>query len=374
MADTLSFTRLSSGMVKAVKNSDPINIPGDCIVDPNPHTGKVFIVTREYRVLMEFSATDTITKTVDGSTSSVSGTAEAIADSLTTDVFFLASSSGASAWGDLTGTLSDQTDLQTALDEKVASARTLTIDGVTHDLSANRSWTTSGGASTDILLTKNISYWEAIPASTSPFVLSFPSSSSGTATARTPADTNYFTRRRRMAYVSSTSSGQNAGLRASTYSSMGEGFTFRAAFGIGVHDAGMRIAVGMHNLNTDFGNADPSTFTSWFGVYANAADTNLKIIGHDGSSASTPVDLGANFPAKTSASDWYVLVLTITGSGVTYDITRYDTSGASTNTTGSIANYPASTVLMHPKVWCNNGASTTAVAIDISKVLVYSNE
>jgi hypothetical protein len=130
----------------------------------------------------------------------------------------------------------------------------------------------------------------------------------------------------------------------------------------------------MHNLNTDFGNADPSTFTSWFGVYANAADTNLKIIGHDGSSASTPVDLGANFPAKTSASDWYVLVLTITGSGVTYDITRYDTSGASTNATGSIANYPASTVLMHPKVWCNNGASTTAVAIDISKVLVYSNE
>jgi len=50
-------------------------------------------------------------------------------------------------WGSITGTLSDQTDLQSALDAKVPTARTLTINGQTYDLSANRSWTISTGIS-----------------------------------------------------------------------------------------------------------------------------------------------------------------------------------------------------------------------------------
>jgi hypothetical protein len=63
--------------------------------------------------------------------------------------------SGSSEWGAITGTLSDQTDLQSALDAKqdvlgytpVPSTRTITINGVTYDLSANRSWTVAGGLS-----------------------------------------------------------------------------------------------------------------------------------------------------------------------------------------------------------------------------------
>jgi len=62
---------------------------------------------------------------------------------------------GSSEWGSITGTLSDQTDLQSALDAKqnvlgytpVPSTRTITINGVTYDLSANRSWTVAGGLS-----------------------------------------------------------------------------------------------------------------------------------------------------------------------------------------------------------------------------------
>jgi hypothetical protein len=44
-------------------------------------------------------------------------------------------------WGQVTGTLSDQTDLQNALNLKVPTSRTLTINGVTQDLSANRTYT-----------------------------------------------------------------------------------------------------------------------------------------------------------------------------------------------------------------------------------------
>jgi hypothetical protein len=44
-------------------------------------------------------------------------------------------------WGQVSGTLSDQTDLQNALNLKVPTSRTLTINEVAFDLSANRSWT-----------------------------------------------------------------------------------------------------------------------------------------------------------------------------------------------------------------------------------------
>ncbi len=44
-------------------------------------------------------------------------------------------------WGGITGTLANQTDLQSALDAKVPTVRTLTINGTTYDLSADRSWT-----------------------------------------------------------------------------------------------------------------------------------------------------------------------------------------------------------------------------------------
>jgi hypothetical protein len=51
------------------------------------------------------------------------------------------SASAAMTWGQIGGTLSNQTDLQNALDAKVPTARTLTINGTTQDLSANRTFT-----------------------------------------------------------------------------------------------------------------------------------------------------------------------------------------------------------------------------------------
>lgn len=55
------------------------------------------------------------------------------------------SASAAMTWGAIGGTLSNQTDLQSALDAKVPTSRTLTINGVTQDLTANRTFTISTG-------------------------------------------------------------------------------------------------------------------------------------------------------------------------------------------------------------------------------------
>ena len=60
------------------------------------------------------------------------------------------SSGGGGVWGTITGTLSAQTDLQSALDLKVPTSRTLTINGVAFDLSANRAWTISSGTVTSV--------------------------------------------------------------------------------------------------------------------------------------------------------------------------------------------------------------------------------
>jgi hypothetical protein len=54
----------------------------------------------------------------------------------------------ATAWGSITGTITAQTDLITYLSTNYTpQARTLTINGTTYDLSANRSWTIAAGVS-----------------------------------------------------------------------------------------------------------------------------------------------------------------------------------------------------------------------------------
>jgi len=60
----------------------------------------------------------------------------------------IAISSSTYTWGNITGTLSNQTDLQTALNAKVPTSRILTINGTSYNLSADRSWTISTGGET----------------------------------------------------------------------------------------------------------------------------------------------------------------------------------------------------------------------------------
>ena len=59
--------------------------------------------------------------------------------------------SGAS-WGSITGTLSSQTDLNTELAGKVPTSRTLTINGSTQDLSADRTFTINPVSGTIVLI------------------------------------------------------------------------------------------------------------------------------------------------------------------------------------------------------------------------------
>lgn len=58
---------------------------------------------------------------------------------------------GGGTWGTITGTLTAQVDLNTALNAKVPGVRTITINGTTQDLTDNRAWVVGGGAGTQTL-------------------------------------------------------------------------------------------------------------------------------------------------------------------------------------------------------------------------------
>jgi hypothetical protein len=111
---TFSFTRLSSGTVKVVADGDTYFIPGNCKVNPYDTLNRIIITDPFNKKIEMDSSTDTINIAGVQNT----GTATEIAEDLATDIFFLASGGGAAAWGDITGTLSDQTDLNTALATK----------------------------------------------------------------------------------------------------------------------------------------------------------------------------------------------------------------------------------------------------------------
>ena len=116
---------------------------------------------------------------------------------------------------------------------------------------------------------------------------------------------------------------------------------------------------------------EPSTLTNSIGVGHGAADTNLKLY-FGGSTAQTPIDLGANFPANTLSTDMYELELFSPASVavVYWTVTRLNTgdvaSGTLLNTTPGVTLPAAATLLSGLQAWRTNNATALACALDIA--------
>lgn len=206
----------------------------------------------------------------------------------------------------------------------------------------------------------------------------------GTATARNVATTNMATRMRRLGYVSAATAAAFAGVRhpsaqytvgAGGSPSLG-GFTFIERFF--VSDAatvsGARMFVGMTSSVAAPTNVEPSTLTNSIGVGQLSSSTNLQIV-YGGSSAQTPIDLGANFPANTLSADVYELALFARpdiSNEVGIMVTRLNTghtySGTLTGTTGVAL--PAATTLLGFQSWRTNNATLLAVGLDICSIYI----
>ncbi len=200
----------------------------------------------------------------------------------------------------------------------------------------------------------------------------------GTATARNIATTNLFNRMRRLGFVSSATAGNLSGAYLTVAQvTVGDGSGNGGFYKIcrfGCSDAatvaGARQFVGVSSTVSAPTNVEPSTLTNSIGVGHGASDTNLKIF-YGGSTAQTPISLGANFPVNTLSTDVYELALfapTNSNNTVYYEVTRINTGNVATGTltgTAGTALPSSTTLLAYQRAWRSNNATAKAVGLDI---------
>lgn len=217
--------------------------------------------------------------------------------------------------------------------------------------------------------------------STTPTAIGFgTASSTGTATARTIANTNSLTRQKRIGYVSSATAGSLAGNRFATAAfttgdgSFNGGFYYVCRFGISdaATVSGARMFVGLSATTTAPTNVEPSTLINCLGIGHGAADTNLNIY-WGGSAAQTPVSLGSNFPITINSI--YEVVFwnpTTDPSTAYYYVTNLGTgnfvSGLVNGTAGTAL--PANTTFITSQSWRTNNATALAVGLDLANLYV----
>lgn len=200
----------------------------------------------------------------------------------------------------------------------------------------------------------------------------------GVATSRVAAATNFFTRMKRIGYVSAATVGALAESRvAAAQITIGNGagsggFTKIVRFGIS--DAALvgtaRMFVGISSNTGAATNVEPSSLINSIGVGHGAADGTLKIF-YGGSAAQAPIDLGASFPANTLSTDPYELALFAepNSTRVDYQVTRLNTgqvaSGVLTAATAGLQLPAPATLLSQHKAWRTNNATALAVGLDL---------
>ena len=188
-----------------------------------------------------------------------------------------------------------------------------------------------------------------------------------------------FGQMKRQLYASTATAGQLGGQRSPTNliqtgsGAVIGGFDFNIRFGINdaATVAGAQMFLGLRPVGAVTATTQPSTLINCIGIGHNSADTNLQIF-YGGTTAQTPIDLGANFPANTLVTDIYDLALfapaNATGT-VYYRVTRVNTGDVATGTlTGAAAVLPTTSVGLAIDTWRGNNATALAVQLAVMHI------
>jgi len=193
----------------------------------------------------------------------------------------------------------------------------------------------------------------------------------GTGTSRTVATTNMLTRMTRLGYVSAATAASLAGAREAvakytTGAGAGiGGFFYRTRFAVSdaATVAGARMFVGLANSTAAPTNVEPNTLINSVGVCKLSTSTNMHFYCAAGT-ATTAVDLGANFPAHTLSTDVYELAMFANAAGgLSYRVLRLNTGDVASADVAS--GIPANTTLLCHQIWRTNNATALAVGIDV---------
>ena len=207
----------------------------------------------------------------------------------------------------------------------------------------------------------------------------------GTTTAISSANTSFFTRINKFSIVSAATAASFSSLVYNSNNTQvltlgvsgtpnAGGFLWIYNFGIGDTVASPRTFVGLSTSTAAATNVEPSTLTNVIGVGQGAANTNLFVY-YGGSAAQTPIDLGANFPTGTSATDWYQVVLYAppnSNNTVYYQVTRQNTGNVATGTlTGTAGTaLPANTSNLYWRGWRTNNGTASAVTLQYGAMYI----
>ncbi|MGH7234512.1 MAG: hypothetical protein ACREF7_03665, partial [Candidatus Saccharimonadales bacterium] len=231
-----------------------------------------------------------------------------------------------------------------------------------------------------ILARTKVGYW-ASPgnATTLPGIFGYTAPLTlGTVTTRNVTVTSFFTRMRRLSYVSSATAGSLcyqyvAFAQVTVGDGSGNGGFYKVCR-FGISDAasvtGARMFCGVSSSTSAPTNVEPSTLTNSIGMGHGASDTTMHIY-YGGSAAQTPIDLGSNFPSNTRSTDAYELALFApfnSNNTVYYEVTRLNTGNVATGTlTGTAGTVlpSSSTLLSYQQIWRTNNTTGASVAYDI---------
>ncbi len=225
------------------------------------------------------------------------------------------------------------------------------------------------------LFNNKIGWWTANGNATTVNTINFGNTVTGTTTTRNVAITNFLTATKRVSYVSSGVAGNSAGTRHGTAqywlgnaTGLG-GFYYVARFGVNTAVATTRAFVGLSATTGALASADPSSFFNQLAFACNAADTQFTFMHNDAVGASTKDTLTGAFPCSTSGVDLYEARIFAPPNSPTvyYSLLRVNTGDFYEGSTA--IDLPATTTLMSPQVWINNG--TTGSAVDMSVISQY---
>jgi hypothetical protein len=204
---------------------------------------------------------------------------------------------------------------------------------------------------------------------------------SGTATGRTVANTNVFTGKNRLGYVTGAVAGTAAGWRSNSVNLLPRDcnvIRMRFSFGISLSPAaakrgffGFTAAATANQPNTAF--TDAAAYPNLFGVGFDNADTTLKLYYNDGAGgAPTAVDLGFSIATASVNVSWYSVELKVDSAGTySYWVKQSDTGSTVSGT--ATTNVPAITTFLG---WRTQIINTAAVSygFDISNVTVETQD
>ncbi len=209
-------------------------------------------------------------------------------------------------------------------------------------------------------------------------------SSTGTPAAVNPSDGTVYSMLRGMNHPTTRTAGTLGGVRIASIGckmggssgNPGGGFISYMKYGIGDAVSGARQFCGVSSSTGAPTNVNPNTLTNSIGFGADGTNANMRLF-YGGSSAQTPIDMGANFPINSANQVYdqllisYPLLGTCLGYSLRNIVTGNVSHGALTGKTQGTQLPATSTLLTAIQMWRTNNATAQQATLKVAESQLY---